>query len=116
MKIDSSNIRLSSQHSIIQRQTVGESVKVRTGGQRSDSGKQELLPPAKGVPVVDMVTLSDMARLSQPVGKTEINIDGEGLSPTPEMRVLKLIVEKMLGIEIDPSPVEISPDDSDELL
>lgn len=113
MKIDSSNIQLSSQHSIIERHTVIESIKVRTRDRVPDSGKQNLLPRDKSVPVVDVVTLSDMARLSQPVGKTEIDIDEGGLNLSPEMRALKLMVEKMLGIEVDPSPVEISQDDSD---
>jgi len=116
MKIDSSNIQLSSQHSIIEKLTVSESVRISTGDQMPNSGKQELLSRDKGIPVVDMVTLSDMAKLSQPVGQTEVDIGEEGLSPTPEMRALKLMVEKMLGIESDSSTVEISQDDSDELM
>ena len=116
MKIDNSNIQLSSQHSIIERHTVTESVRLQTKDQIPDPGKQELLTPDKAAPVVDMVTLSDMARLSLPVGKTEIDIDEGGLNLSPEMRALKLMVEKMLGIEVDLSFTEISQDDVDELM
>ncbi len=116
MKIDNSNIQLSSQHNAVERHTVTESVRLQTKSQIPDSKKQNPLPSDKAAPVVDMVTLSDMAKLSQPVGKTEIDIDEGGLSLTPEMRVLKLIVEKMLGIEVDLSFTEISQDDVDKLM
>jgi len=116
MKIENSNIQLSSQHSIIEKHTVTESVKLQTKAQIPDSEKQDLSLPDKAAPVVDMVTLSDMARLSLPVGKTEIDIDEGGLDLSPEMRVLKLMVEHMLGIEVDLSFTEISQDDVDELM
>ncbi|MFC1712928.1 VCBS repeat-containing protein [Candidatus Poribacteria bacterium] len=115
MKIENSNIHLSSQHSIFEKQTVSESVRIWVGDQRPDFEGQESSAPAKGISVVDMVMLSNMAEVSQPVAKNNIDDGGKETSMDPEIRMLKLMVERMLGIEIDLSSLKISHDDGEAL-
>ncbi len=108
MKIENSAIYLSSQHSIIKKQTVSESIKIWIGDQRPDFEGQESPTRDRRIPVVDTVTLSNAAKASRPTGKTDMDDDDEDIFVDPEIRMLKLIMEKLLGIEIDLSSLKTS--------
>lgn len=112
MKIENSSINLSSQHSITEQRKVRESIRIWAGDQRPDFKGQESSIPERRIAIADVIALSSMAKTAQPVGKTDSHDDEEGSAPTPEMRMVKLMIEKMLGIKIKLSSAKISQDDS----
>jgi hypothetical protein len=101
MKIESSNIQLSSKYSFVERQTVSESVRIWVGDERPDFEGRGSSTPAKGISVSDVVTLSNMAETSQRTAKIKNHKDKSEAALDPETRMLKLIVERMLGMKID---------------
>lgn len=111
MKIEDSSIRLSSQHSITEKEKVRESVRMWVGDQRPDFEGQESSTPDKRIAVADVIALSSMATTTQPAGKVDSHDSEEGFDPTPEMRMVRLIIEKMLGIKIKLSSIKVSQDD-----
>lgn len=115
MRVESSNIQLSSQHSIVERYTVKESIKIWVGDQRPDFGGQESSAPPQNISVVDMVTLSNAAKMSQPIEEINMDDNGEDFSIDPELRMLKLLLERLLDIEIELSSIRISYDDREKV-
>ena len=94
MKIENSSIQLASQYSMVEKLSVKESVKIWVGGQNRE-------PPNSNerIAVADIVTLSSMAQVSQPdMQAVSENEDSAGL--TPELRMVKMIIERLVGREI----------------
>lgn len=108
MKIESSSIQMASRHQLVKKREVSESIRMWVGDQRPDfegRGSSGRRRRAKG----DIVNLSKAARTSQNKCKCKVDDDIDS-APTPELRVLKMMVERMLGIKINLSSLKVKDD------
>jgi len=99
MKISSSSIQLSSHHSLIEKQEVEESIRMWVGDRRPDfEGRETSNSSGRSIPE-DVVALSSKSRTSELI-KELIPDDEDDYAPTPELRVLKMIIERIFGKKI----------------
>ena len=114
MKIENSAIQLSSQYKMVERYSVKESVRIWIGDRRPDFEEQESANPTARITVTDSITLSSMTRASQSMGKIASD-DGDGVALTPEMRMIKMIIERMIGREINLGSVKAIQDEGQDV-
>lgn len=95
MKIDSSDITLSSRHASVEQHTLRESLRTWTGAQRPDfEGRGRPLSR----PAVDQVSISEQGRAAQ---KTDAIADEQdAINNDPRMQLLISMVEAMTGRKI----------------
>lgn len=104
MKIESSAIQLTSQHTAKEKDSVTESLKMWVGDRRPDFEKSEKQSPRSGV-TVDTVTLSKQAQaLATAANQTQASdaVDPEqALENDPRYQLIKLMLEELTGKKIN---------------
>lgn len=97
MKIESSAVFLSSQHSAIEQTVTRESLHVWVGNQRPDFEGNANHPPA--VPM-DNVTLSEQAKAAHAEETAKTDDQDEEVKNDPRLMLIKIMVEAMTGHKI----------------
>lgn len=108
MKIESSNILLSSQHSAIEKHTLKESLRMWVGDQRPDFEGRNA-PARNAAPASAIVNLSPqgMAAAQADSSRQTAAVDAEKeLEKDPRYLLIKLMVEALTGKQINPVKIE----------
>jgi len=109
MKIENSSILLSSQYKMVEKYSVKESVRIWIGDRRPNFEEQGSPNLTARIAVTDFVTLSGMTQASQSIGKIASD-DEDDVALTPELRMIKMIIERMIGREINLGSVKAIQD------
>lgn len=98
MKIDSSNIQMTSQHSAVEKRSVRESLKMWIGNQRPDF--EGNAPRQNGPAHVDTVSISPQAQAAAKTDPAKAADPQQDLENDPRYQLLVLMVEAMTGRKI----------------